>query len=138
MKRWILSLCVVQAMAAADAKAEECPLVDAAECRPRGGLPNVLAKLKKGGNVRIAYLGGSITNAEGWRPMTRDWFDEKYFDAKVDQINAAVSGTGSDLGACRVAHDVLRHRIMLNYEGLAENVNTDEIVSEMLSKVPVP
>ena len=61
-------------------------LVDAAECRPRGGLPNFVAKLKKGGDVRIAYLGGSITNAEGWRPMTCEWFDRQYFNAKVDQI----------------------------------------------------
>ena len=33
----------------------------AEECRIRDGLPNVLAKLKAGGPVRIAYLGGSIT-----------------------------------------------------------------------------
>ncbi len=37
-----------------------------------------------------------------------------------------------------VAYNVLRHRIILNYEGLAENINTDQIISEMLSKVPVP
>jgi MoxR-like ATPase len=37
-----------------------------------------------------------------------------------------------------VAHNVLRHRIILNYEGLAENINTDEIITEILSKVPVP
>ena len=37
-----------------------------------------------------------------------------------------------------VAHNVLRHRIILNYEGLAESVDTDELISELLSKVPVP
>jgi MoxR-like ATPase len=37
-----------------------------------------------------------------------------------------------------VAHSVLRHRIILNYEGLAEGIKTDDIVSEILSKVPVP
>jgi len=37
-----------------------------------------------------------------------------------------------------VAYNVLRHRIILNYEGLGENINTDQIVSEILSKVPVP
>lgn len=37
-----------------------------------------------------------------------------------------------------VAYDVMRHRIILNYEGQAENVKTDDIVSEILSKVPVP
>ncbi len=37
-----------------------------------------------------------------------------------------------------VAHDVLRHRIILNYEGQAENIKTDDIVSEVLLKVPTP
>lgn len=36
-----------------------------------------------------------------------------------------------------VAHDALRHRILLNYEGQAENISTDDVVSEILSKVPV-
>ncbi len=37
-----------------------------------------------------------------------------------------------------VAHNVLRHRIILNYEGKALEVSTDEIVDEILKKVPVP
>lgn len=37
-----------------------------------------------------------------------------------------------------VAHDVLRHRILLSYEGQAENVNRDDIISEILNKVPIP
>jgi MoxR-like ATPase len=38
----------------------------------------------------------------------------------------------------RVAHDVLRHRIILNYEGQAENISSDEFIDEVLSKVPIP
>jgi len=37
-----------------------------------------------------------------------------------------------------VAHDVLRHRILLNYSGQAEEVSTDKIIDEILSKVKVP
>jgi len=36
-----------------------------------------------------------------------------------------------------VAYDVLRHRILLNYEGQAENIDSDDIISEILSKVKV-
>ena len=50
--------------------ADDLPLVPAVECNPRAGLPNFYAKLKAGGEVRIAYLGGSITAQEGWRPKT--------------------------------------------------------------------
>jgi len=37
-----------------------------------------------------------------------------------------------------VAHQVLRHRILLNYEGQAEEINTDEIITEILQRITVP
>ncbi len=37
-----------------------------------------------------------------------------------------------------VAYDVLRHRIGLSYEAEASNVNTEEIVSQIINKVQVP
>ncbi len=37
-----------------------------------------------------------------------------------------------------VAHDVLRHRILLNYSGQAENVESDKIIDEILSKIKIP
>ncbi len=37
-----------------------------------------------------------------------------------------------------IAYDVLRHRLLLNYEGQAENINKDEIVKEILQKIPTP
>ena len=37
-----------------------------------------------------------------------------------------------------IAHDVLRHRIMLTYEAEAEEVTTDTIITQILSEIPVP
>lgn len=37
-----------------------------------------------------------------------------------------------------MAHDVLRHRILLTYEAEAEDVSTDTIISRILGKIPVP
>ncbi|MCE1200888.1 MAG: MoxR family ATPase [Bacteroidia bacterium] len=37
-----------------------------------------------------------------------------------------------------LAHDVLRHRIGLTYEAEAENVSTEEIISEVLNTIEVP
>ncbi|HXH19684.1 MAG TPA: MoxR family ATPase [Chitinophagales bacterium] len=37
-----------------------------------------------------------------------------------------------------ICHDVLRHRIGLTYEAEAENVTTEDIVSEILNRVEVP
>jgi len=37
-----------------------------------------------------------------------------------------------------IAAQVLRHRLLLNYEGQAENVSSDDIIKEILEKVKVP
>ncbi len=37
-----------------------------------------------------------------------------------------------------ICHDVLRHRIILNYEGQAENISSESIIDEILSKVKIP
>ena len=37
-----------------------------------------------------------------------------------------------------ICHDVLRHRIGLTYEAEANNITTDEIISEILDKIEVP
>ena len=37
-----------------------------------------------------------------------------------------------------VAHDVLRHRVALSYEGQAEQVSMDSVIDEILRKVQVP
>ena len=75
----------------------------------RDGLSNVLAKLEKGGSVRLAYLGGSITAAAGWRVQTREWFVARFPNAQVEEIHAAIGGTGSDLGVFRLQNDALQH-----------------------------
>lgn len=82
-------------------------LVEAVECRERGGLPNVLAKLEAGQATRIAYVGGSLTEAPGWRVQTYESFQRQYPDAGMQMISAGIGGTGSDLGVYRLAKDVL-------------------------------
>ncbi len=37
-----------------------------------------------------------------------------------------------------VAFDVLRHRIMINYEGQSENITPEDVIKEILDKVPIP
>ena len=99
-------------LSALSAGAEEYPLRDAAECRVRGGLPNLLAKIDSGGDeeIRVAYLGGSITAAPGWRVKTMAWLREHFPKVKFSEIHAAIGGTGSDLGVFRLQQDALRHK----------------------------
>ena len=51
-------------------------------------------------------------------------------------LNARTFVTPHDIK--KVARDVLRHRIIINYEGQAEGVTPDDIIKEILDKVPVP
>ena len=37
-----------------------------------------------------------------------------------------------------VAHEVLRHRLILNYEAEAEGITTDTVISELISRIAVP
>ena len=97
-------------------------LVPAQECRPRAGLPNFLAKARTpGAEVKIGYLGGSITAQTGWRPKTLAHFQKAYPDAKFSEINAAIGGTGSDLGVFRLKQDVLDHKPDLMFVEFAVN-----------------
>ncbi|MCX7009720.1 MAG: SGNH/GDSL hydrolase family protein, partial [Kiritimatiellaeota bacterium] len=106
---------------AVSAQAAEYPLVDAVECRARGGLPNFLARAAAGGELGVAYFGGSITAANGWRPKTFAWFKQAYPKAQFKEINAAIGGTGSDLGVFRNQHDVLQHKPNLVFVEFAVN-----------------
>lgn len=78
-----------------------------AELSERFGMPNLAKKLDGGKNVKIAYLGGSITEQNGWRVHSRKYLERKYPKARVGEINAAIGGTGSDLGCLRVGADVI-------------------------------
>lgn len=123
MKHSVIGLVAALVMGGAGVQAEEKPfeLVPAQLVRPRAGVGNVLAKLKAGKEVRIAYFGGSITAAAGWRVKTLKWFQETYPNAKVSEIHAAIGGTGSDLGVFRCGQDVLRHKPDLIFVEFAVN-----------------
>ena len=128
--RWLaaeavtLCLLIAPAARAAEKAGADGPAYRAVKAdlvRPRGGMPNVLAKLKAGGEVRIAYFGGSITAQRGWRVKTLTWFQETFPKAKVVEINAAIGGTGSSLGVYRAGQDVLAHKPNLVFVEFAVN-----------------
>jgi len=117
---FLTPLCLLACLTSARA-GESYQLRPAEECRERDGLPNVVAKLEAGETVRVAYLGGSITAAAGWRVKTLAWLQAKYPQASISEINAAIGGTGSDLGVYRLRHDVLRFKPDLLFVEFAVN-----------------
>ncbi|HEY1065362.1 MAG TPA: SGNH/GDSL hydrolase family protein, partial [Pirellulales bacterium] len=129
-RRWMLAaLGVLTVSAALDAAttnraAAQEPADSAAlvECHPRAGWPNFLQKANTAGaEVKIGYLGGSITAQPGWRPKSLAFFQKTFPEAKFSEINAAIGGTGSDLGVFRLKQDVLDARPDLLFVEFATN-----------------
>ncbi len=115
-------LALVPAALCTHAADADFPLMQAQECRPRAGLPNFLAKANTpGAEVRVAYFGGSITAQAGWRPKTLAHFQKAFPKAKFSEINAAIGGTGSDLGVFRLRQDVLEKKPDLMFVEFATN-----------------
>ncbi len=106
----------------AGAKEADFPLAAAEECHPRLGLPNFYHKISQAGaEVKIGYLGGSITAQPGWRPKSLQHFQQSYPKVKFSEINAAIGGTGSDLGVFRLQQDVLHAKPDLLFVEFAVN-----------------
>lgn len=72
----------------------------------RCGIENCRVKFAQEKKGRIAYLGGSITAAPGWRDLTCGMFKERFPQVEFDYINAGIGGTNSTLGAFRLEEDV--------------------------------
>lgn len=96
-------------------------LSKANEMTVRNGLPNFFEKVANGEEIRVAYLGGSITAANGWRVKSLKWLKEQYPEASFSEINAAIGGTGSNLGVFRLEQDVLSHKPDLLFVEFAVN-----------------
>jgi lysophospholipase L1-like esterase len=82
---------------------------------PVQGLGYTMRRLTKDKALTVGYFGGSITEGAGaskgsvtsWRAKTTAYLKATYPDAKITEANAAIGGTGSDLGAFRLENDLL-------------------------------
>ena len=98
-------------------------------------LANTLYQLERAKSLRVAYFGGSITEGggeQGWRRLTTKWIEERWPDAEVTEINAAIGGTGTDLGVYRCDRDVIAHKPDLTFVEFA--VNDSGFAPEHLSR----
>lgn len=92
------------------------------EFHQRSGLPNVFHKIATQRQIRIGYIGGSITEAkDGWRDLTFSWFRLNFPKTAFYQVNATIGGTGSNLGVFRLEHDVFQDKPDLLFIEFAVN-----------------
>ena len=117
-------------------------------------LKNTIYKLKTDKNLTVGYFGGSITEGAGatdpsqtsWRGETFNWLKESYPDCKLTQVNAAIGGTGSQLGIFRCQRDLMSKSPDLVFVEYSVNdsgndydsvlVNSETIIRKILTANP--
>ena len=59
---------------------------------------------------------------------------------KAAKANAMINGRGYVIpeDIKEVAHDVLRHRLILTFEAEADEINSDKVIDIILDKIPSP
>ncbi len=99
-------------------------------------LTNTAYRLHTEKKLTVGFFGGSITegagatswNSTSWRANITRYLKETYPEAEITAINAAVGGTGTDLGFFRCEHDLLQYNPNLVFIEFA--VNDSGISSE--------
>ncbi|MBS1791594.1 MAG: hypothetical protein JST85_28045 [Acidobacteria bacterium] len=102
--------------------------------KPRRNIGRALNKLRRGGPVTVAYIGGSITLGTGasfpektsYRALVTTWLRQRFPKAEITEINAGLATTGSLYGAMRVRRDVIAQKPDLVFVEFAANEGTDE------------
>jgi hypothetical protein len=92
----------------------------------RDGLTNCRIRFANDKEARVAYMGGSITEMNGYRPMVCSLLQKRFPQTKFDFINAGISSTCSTTGAFRTTTDVFaKGRVDLLLVEFAVNDNQD-------------
>ena len=73
----------------------------------RGNLNNSRLIFEKEKVGRVAFLGGSITEMNGWHNQVMENLKKRFPDTKFEFIEAGIGSTGSTPGAFRMWNDVL-------------------------------
>lgn len=73
----------------------------------RGSYTNSQIKFEREQKGHVAFIGGSITEMDGYRPMVCENLQKRYPDTKFTFTAAGISSTCSTTGAFRLNRDVL-------------------------------
>ena len=73
----------------------------------RGHLQNSFHRFSTEKKGHVAFLGGSITEMEGYRPRLMEWLQKRFPETQFTFTNAGIASTCSHTGAFRLQRDVL-------------------------------
>jgi len=102
---FLIVACCVTACAVAAAEPDAKPFGD--KVCLRGTFDNARLTFERKGKGTVAFLGGSITEMEGYRPMVCALLQKRFPNTTFTFVNAGISSTCSTTGAFRLGTDVL-------------------------------
>ncbi len=77
----------------------------------RGNLDNSRLQFERKKTGTVAFLGGSITEAAGYRPKVEEILKKRFPNTAFTFTNAGIGSTCSNTGAFRLDRDVLQHGV---------------------------
>lgn len=102
-------------------------------------LNNTVYRLLHDKKLTVGYFGGSITEGACaseerfcWRALCSAWLEKSFPDCAVTSVNAAIGGTGSDLGIFRLEHDLLSHKPDLIFLEFTTNDSGEEYAETLI------
>lgn len=96
----------------------------------RSEFQNSRIQFEQGGSGHVAFMGGSITEMNGYRPLLMAYLEKKFPTTKFKFTDAGISSTCSTAGAFRLQNDVLsRGQVDLFFIEFAVNDDQDAMHS---------
>ncbi len=95
----------------------------------RGSMQNSFIKFETERRGRVAFLGGSITEMNGWRNMVEQQLQQRFPYTRFEFVEAGIGSTGSTPGSFRLQHDILsKGKIDLLFVEAAVNDHTNHFM----------
>ncbi len=104
-------------------------------------LENTLFKLKNHDNFTVGFFGGSITEGAGaskasetsWRARITAWLRESYPNCEITEVQAAIGGTGSELGVYRCDNDLVSKKPDLVFYEFSVNDSETQCIEPLFN-----
>ena len=106
-RTWLLTLAVIFVGNSSACWADEIPKISDRHVFLRGTLTNSLYQFREKKTGHVAFIGGSITQMNGYRPMVASLLQKRFPETTFTFTPAGISSTCSTTGAFRLATDVL-------------------------------
>lgn len=106
LPRFVVILCLAAGMTTAAAE-PALPPVAARNIQRRGDLSPARWRFEKEQRGHVAFLGGSITEMDGYRPLVARELQRRFLQTSFRFTNAGIASTCSTTGAMRLRRDVL-------------------------------